>query len=507
MRRRPANSLLVSVLSLLVLLSAGGTVSAHWLTKLVKEAGEAGVDAGSTAGRIGIGALDDATAVLRRLPKPKKGELAFAAHATPDGHWKFTNQDGGVFTAATPDEMGRVAKALAPDADANAPLNIYLSDETLFKRANSIDDLPKSARLNVVSGGKAFTLVRRGGGTGMAKYFAKVRPNVLVRIGEKARFEEAVWQMGRKLPQGDVRVLSLKPGGRASLAPAAKIDKARGGVPLADEIDPGRLAEALPGIRGQTALLTGRIEGDLLYALPSSGAEQVVSLSGVRAAAAKADVNLVVLHSARPLQPGGQNWLWQTIEVDGLKSALKKPAFADFLEALAGSRGQLVVSSTPQGAGRVLVEAIPDASKRDIVDSVGNWVGDAVSEVAGNVVTESVSAFMTSKQRQKELDDRIVPGIPSDFQFYYLGAIVMGLIGFGVARSWWERIWPGEERGEYRGAFGFWAARAVRWAMFLLVFLPIVGPIALLGALALKIFGWLMVPVRLVQRLLGFSGA
>ncbi|MCH9808646.1 MAG: hypothetical protein K0U74_13020 [Alphaproteobacteria bacterium] len=500
-------SLSVCCLAVLVLVAAlvmgSARGEANWLTKILKETGEAGGDGGTKASRLGLGGLGDAAGVLRRLPEPGPGKLAFAAHATPAGHWRFVNREGAVFTAATPDEMGRVAKALAPEAEASSVPSLYLSEESVFKRPQLIDDLPKPASLHLAFGDQAFPLLRRGGGEA-ASLLAQLRPNLFVAIGTRAQFTESVWQLGRRLPREKIRVLSLKPGGASGLAGLPRFDKARG-LPLADEIDPAKLAKALPGIRGQTAVVTGRIEGDLLYVLPSSGAERAVLLGEIRAAASRADINFIVLQSSRPLQPGGQNWLWQTIELDGLRSALAKSTVADFLQALVGKHGRFVVSSNETGPGRVRFDAVPDNAGGDFVDSVGKWVGDAVSEVAGNVVTESVSAFMTSSDRRQELDERIIPGIPSSFQFYYLGALVMGLLGFGVAKSWWDGIWPREQRSEYRGVFGYGAAFVVRWAAFILIFLPVVGPFALLGALVIWLGYWLMLPVRVLRRMLGFG--
>lgn len=503
----PASSsnpiLIVLLISCLTFAAAGGA-EAHWLVKLLKEAGEAGQDAAKLGSRVGIEALEDAAGVVKRLPKHADGDLALAAHATPEGHWTFTNRQGAAFTAATPDEMARVGKALAPDAPEGGGLNLYLSEDSVFLRQGALDELPAGARLNVVVGKASYPIVRRGR-AGDGGLFVQARENVLVPVGESAAFHEAIWQLGRPLSRADVRVLSLKPGSRKNLSWSAKREAA-GELPLADEIDPERLAVQLPNIRGQTAVLSGRIEGDRLYVLPSSGGELALSLSGIRKAAADADVNLVVLHSNKPLQPGSQNWLWQTIKVDGLGKALEKNSFGDFLDALAGGRGQLVVQSRAEGEARIIVQALPDASSRDLVDSVGTWVGDAVSDVTGHIVTEGVEAFMTSEARQKELDSRIVPGVPSDWQFYYIGALVMGVIGWSVARGWWDWLWPQEQRAEYNASFGFYAARGIRWLVFLFVFLPLVGPIALMWALALVVFDWLMMPVRAIRWLLGFRG-
>ena len=486
---------------------AAQPTQAHWLTKIFKEAGELGQDAAGTAARFGSGKLDDVASLAKVLPKPHVGKHAFAVHATPEGHWKFVSHDGQAFTAATPDEMARAVKVLAPEADSGATISLYLTEESVFSRAEHIGDLPKGAKLNMLAGRKSYPLEVRAGAGGSSQLFARVRSNVLLNVTNRADFAEAVWQLDRAMSKADVRVLSLKADGPVSLSSTPK--RAKGSdVPLADVIDPAKLSEAMSSIRGQTALLTGRIEGDLVHVLPTNGPAQTLSLSDIRKAATAADVNLVVLHSAKPLQPGAQNWLWQTVKVGGLETALKKTTFGDFVDALAGSRGELVVR-VQKGAqgGRVRLEALPDAKGFDVVDSVGNWVGDTVSEVAGHVVTEGVSAFANSKDRQKELDDRFVPGIPSDYQFYVIGAVVMGLIGFPVAMAWWRRIWPEEDRGEYRSTFGYVAARVVRWLVFLLLFLPIVGPFAMLGHFALKLWDIVLFPWRLMRQVFGPKSA
>ena len=67
------------------------------------------------AGKLGIVDLERAAAHIRTLPAGAKGAV-LAAHATPEGHWKFVNRDGDVFTAGTPEELQRVVPTLLPDA-------------------------------------------------------------------------------------------------------------------------------------------------------------------------------------------------------------------------------------------------------------------------------------------------------------------------------------------------------------------------------------------------------
>ncbi len=501
-RARMAQLLLCLIVAAL---TVAGPAQANWFTKLVKEAGEAGGDAATTAGRMALGTLDEASQAVRRLPKAPDNGLSFAAHVTPEGHWTFSNREGVAFTAATREELGRVRRSLAPEAPPEAGLDLYLSSTTVFQRARRLGELPGDARLRLVWQGRSFPITARNSGS-ETTVLAAVRPHVMVRLKNPSDFAEAVWQFERPLDRSRLRVLSLKTGGPVELLPRPRLDKAKRS-PVADDLDPRRLRPALEGVSGQTLVLIGRIEGDALRVQPAGGAVETLPLTELREAAAAADVNLIVLRSKSPLQPGTQNWLWQTIEVDGLERALSEPTYGGFLNALAGRSGRFVADVTRGEDGRVQLVARADRAEQGIVESVGAWWDETVSDVAGNVVTEGLSAFLTASERQKELDERIVPGVPSDVQFYAIGALAMGLLAFSTAYGWWRRIWPKENRTEYRGAFGYWAARGVRWSIFLFLFLPIVGPFALVASIIAGLFGWVVKLFRWLQGSLGSGNA
>jgi hypothetical protein len=57
-------------------------------------------------------------------------------------------------------------------------------------------------------------------------------------------------------------------------------------------------------------------------------------------------------------------------------------------------------------------------------------------------------------------------------------------------------VWPAERRDEYRAAIGYHAARLVRLALFVLVFMPLAGAPALLWSVVLQVWAWLTLPVR-----------
>lgn len=487
-------------LCLALLLAIGVTAAqANWLSRLGRIGSEVDevAPAAGKLGKLGIADLERAAAHIRTLPPSANGAV-LAAHLTPEGHWKFVNRDGEVFTAGTPDELQRVVPTLLPDAaPAGGNLGIYLSEETLFRDRALLKDLPAGAKLHVVAGADSYPLIAGDGASGML--YAAVRPNLLVELRERALFDEAIAHLERPLSRSSIRTLALEPAGPPTLSSYPRLDPETK-TALVDAIDPPALSTAMSSVRGQTVLITGRVDDNLLHFRPSSGGEQSIKLSELTRAAADNDVNLVILHAETPRQPGGRNWLWQRISVGGLDDALKRATFGDFLDALGAASGEFRISVQREASGRVAIRAMPSAAGSEpITGVVGGWWSSAVSNVTGNVVTSAVEVHARGEERQQELDRRIVPYIPSAYQIAYLVGLVAGLLGWPVASGWFARLWPHEQRAEYGTAVGYRAAQGVRLLAYILLFLPIVGMPAFLVLLLLQAWAVLTFPVRAVR--------
>jgi hypothetical protein len=456
----------------------GATSEAGWLNRLVT-VGEPSQDRS--------GGLERLAARLRDLPAAAS-PAALAAQAAPEGPWRFANRAGEILTVATPDEMQRVASVLLPEFGADARLAIFLDEDTLFRRPAALADLPKASQLNVVVGGDSFALIGRGEAGG--RLFAEVRPNLLVELNERRAFEEAVWQLQRPLEAAEVRVLALEPGAPPTLPASPRID-AISKRALIDAIDPASLPAALGSLRGQTVLITARIDARLLFVQPASGSERSLILADLFAAAEEADVNLVVLHAAAtPRQPGGRNWLWQRVEVKGLDQALQRARVADFYNAL-GAVNRPLLASAVVAAGRtsLTIGRLGGAPGSTSPTGVGDMFSAVLSEITGRVVITAVVASLRSAERQRELELRFIPGVPSDVAAAYLVLLALGLVGAPASRLWWRRLWPPEAAAEYAGRVGYLAARMVRGLFFLLLFLPLSASLS--------------VPLLLVRNVLG----
>lgn len=464
-------ALRAAVVAILVALAGTAPAAADLLSRILVGAEKAG----SRAARTGADLLDNAAAQLKALPGDAKAP-ALAAHVGPESHWTFVSRAGERFTASGPDELKRVVSTLLPDAAADARLTLVLTEDVAFRHGALMKDLPRTAALRIAVGAENYPLIRRGAAPS-ERLYAEVRPNVLVELTERRLFDEAVWQLARPLVRSRVRVLALEPGGPHTLTSLPRLDATTKRA-LPDRIDPEKLAGALPSLGGQTVVVTGRIDGAALHYRLPSGSEQRLVLQDLLNAAEASDVGLVVLQSSAPRQPGTRNWLWQRVDVDGLEKALERARLSDFLDALASGQGKLLIEARDRGGMRTTLRAIPVRDEPSALSGFGSLISDVASEVAGRVLTSAVEADLTSADRQRELDSRILPGIPSTIQFSYIALMLLGLIGIGVALSWWRRIWPPEQREGYGNAIGYRAAWALRQSLFVFLFMPIVAPAA-----------------------------
>lgn len=493
--------LLLATLAWLSVCSTAGASYAGVQT-WIEAVGERLVMAAGGATRPRRAGLDRAIARLAATPA-QPGTVVLAAHAGPEGHWTFVNRSAERFTAGTPDELSRVLSVLAPSAlRDDARLQIILSGETVFASRAAVRQLSRlgngraagrnPVRFSVALQSASYPLLTQVSEKSM-RLFAEVRPRVFVELTSAGDFEEALWQLTHRLRHEHIRVLALEPGGPAAFAAQPKLD-ARTRRALADRIDPAHLLAALSSIRGQTVILTGRIEGEgdarrLLFRT-SSGADRSLLLSDLATNAANGDVNLMVLSAATPRQPGGRNWLWIPVAVDRLEEAVARQHLADFLDALMTGDTRLVVSLAHTAGQRVRLQAIPVKPDASTLTGIGDALGEIVWEAAGRVVVSGLTADLRSYRRQVELDARVLPGIPSLLQIAYLGLLAFGLLGWKPACRWWARIWPAEQRQGYAGLGGYVAARVTRLTAFSLVFLPLAAPFsvpaAMIAALAVR---------------------
>jgi len=466
-------------------------ILAGWLEKIAGTAVRSGAPISP--------ALENAVRYVRGLPA-RGDTVVLAAQGTPEGHWRFVSRSGEMYTVGSPDEMKRVLTVLHPEARPGARLALYMTQDTVLRDRVALKALPAGVDLSVVVGPESYRLLRRSETAG-ERLFAEIRPNLVVEMGDKRLFEEAVWQLGRRLEAARVRVLALEPGGPATLPSSPRIDPASRRA-LVDPIDPASLFPAMRGVAGQTLAIVGRMERDLIFVRPANGPDHVLLVKDLFKAAAAADVNVVLLLAAStPRQPGGRNGLWQRAGVQGLDEAARNARVADVLNALGSPGRRLAVVALPVGQRTALdlqpAGDLPGAAPaRPGTEPLAN----AVSDLTGRATAISMQANLRGASHQQELDHRLLPGVPSAAQIGYGLLVVLGLLGVPVSRTWWQRVWPPETADDYAGQTGYWAARATRGLAFALVFLPLTAVVSAPFSLGRQVREAVTAPGRLWRR-------
>lgn len=484
---RYSKTVFAAVFAALLAAPAALPANANWLTALTKGTGKAARHAEGELGTVGRAASH-----LGDLPAGTKG---LAAHVTPEGHWQFVNREGQTFTAGTADEFKRAIPALAPDLAGEGKFALYLSEDSAFSGRAFLDQLPKNAELHVVTPAGAFP-ARLGQA---AELTLNLKPNVAIRLSDRRLFDEVVHYLARPLNKSNIRTIAIEPGESSLVSSAPKLDAATK-APLVDKLDPVHLDRSLSAIRGQTALMVGRIDGGKVYFQPSKGPEIVRDLEELYAAAKSSDVNLVLLNADTPRQPGGQNWLWQKIEVGGLDEAMSKATFGDFLDSLGARRGALSVSAVEDGVGRIRLSAVPDDAGGPAAAAQSAFE-EFFGHVTGEVASKGVEVAARDHAEESERDARLIPGIPSHIQIPYFIGIGAGIFGWATSRGWWRRLWAPRLRREDEGRIAHWLKSLPNLVAYLLLFLPVAGVPALLWQGALQLWASVTAPFRWLAKL------
>ncbi|MFA5956264.1 hypothetical protein [Hyphomicrobium sp.] len=486
------------ILALAVWSAGENSARAGWFTSLVRETAEVGSEAAGRAGRsVELAPLKSAASYLDNLNTAPKDALA--AHATLEGHWQFVNREGQTFTVGTPDEMKRVLPTLMPDASATGDkrMTLYLSEDSVFANKAALTELPSDANLNVVIDKVAYPIARSGKGADIVVK-AKLTPNLTMELRDQAAFEETAFLLSRPLNKSNIRTVAFDTGATASMSSAPKLDSVTK-VPLVDQLDPAQIGTGLRPLRGQTVLVTGRVEGGNLIVAPASGGEMGVPIDRILAAARDNDVNLVILQSDSSRQAGGRNWLWQKIKIGGLDAATDTATFGDFLDALADRRGGFLLNANSDGASRVRIAAIPDVGSAGLSNDTSNVIVELVSHVTGEVVTNAVSIEARDRNTQTERDIRLIPWLPASVQIIYLAGVVCGIAGLATARKWWSALLRAV------GLRKSTATPRIHWriasgTIFVLVFLPVVGFLAFTVQAIHQLILLVLAPFRWIRR-------
>ena len=204
-------------------------------------------------------------------------------------------------------------------------------------------------------------------------------------------------------------------------------------------------------------ILSGRIRNDAIAARGGS-----VPLSEIRAAAAAADVHLVLLDGpARAAH----------------KALEQSTTYGDLLTGMAPKGGAVAVDAQRLGENRVRLSMVPEINPLTVPEPVAPTVADDVAQVAATGLEFGVRALVhgieletRDRSFEQDLSMRLIPWVPYWVHVVYVLNLIMGLYDGRYAWRLWRRLWPMRPRPRW-----FAPAHYPRFLVFLLIFLPLTG--------------------------------
>ena len=140
--------------------------------------------------------------------------------------------------------------------------------------------LPTDVRLRLIHRGNSHFPVVNSSSGGPPQWVVQVRDNVELEFANPQLLDEMIFRLDRALGRNSIRVLRLNPNHTENVASLGR--RTDGGLPVADDVNPARLDAQLRPIRGQTAIISGRVEGDVLIADVGKSGESRTSLKSKR---------------------------------------------------------------------------------------------------------------------------------------------------------------------------------------------------------------------------------
>jgi hypothetical protein len=366
---------------------------------------------------------------------------------------------------------------------------LIIQKSNLPKNIQQLNNLPLNVPI-IIQGkqGRLFTYHRGESATITYK-------NVQLRVTTMDELKDALWLLQRPPVSRTPRLLQIDETASKSLA--SNIPNSSLSV---ETISPDSLIESMHSFKYQTLILSGKVIDGKLFG--KSHNSQGVSLQKLQQEADNKDINLVILESDKP-----------SLVLEKMSKAIKKAnknhilpydTTGDFFNFLRDSSNSkpIILQSSQSGARQVAIQW--KATRNTQADSKAELSDEILSSIPLHLLLQSAKIHFPDKQRSQELNERIIPGIPSWIQFYVIFSVILGFITPGTSWRLWKNIWSLQQRNEYQYLLVFLLLWILHRLFFLILFLPLLGGFSFIWFLMLttyQVFNFILFrPSRWIYR-------
>ncbi len=417
--------LIVSFFVLVLFVTSANAGILSFLMKSVDNAADVG---GKTARQL------DGLSSLRYLPD-EPGISRVGVDVTPDGKLNFISDSGRSWSVNSPDEVASVLRdiktnSLLPNGKKAKTFKIFVSEDQLF-RSNELSLLKDLDQLHLVRNDKSFPL-KWVKNNRSEHWRVETSNNLFVDAKTPEALKEGLWRLSTSFNTGNMRLVSFSSdfdGMPSSIQ--AVTEKA---VPDLTRINPESIETSFNILRNQTLIVTGKRKGDLLEIKPES-----LDINQLQNHAKENNVNLIILETENAAQLGSSRLPWKNVlKEKQLEEAFSTTTFGDFLSNFSQKKNPISLNLTNNSENYVAFRSSPS----NVIDNK-NVISksNTVTNLTAHIVVRSISLYTHNQSHQKELDSRIIEGIPSWIHTLLLSNIIFGVLALFLPDGFWLKLW------------------------------------------------------------------
>ncbi|WP_172840288.1 hypothetical protein [Solemya pervernicosa gill symbiont] len=381
-----------------------------------------------------------------------KDDLVGAPYLDESGNWKVKLKDKSIIDPSAPYALQAVGKN---------KLRLLIDVDDLPSSLDKFLELPPHLEIYVVRKKQAYRLKKAEG-------WSVAKGRVEVAVGGVDALQQAVWHLQRPWSSGAVHIVG------------AGLKSRQGGSRVAS-IDIEQFLNDPARLKHQTLVVPGRVSGNELFVAGQKG--QGVDLRRLKQHAQENSINLVVLDAVdqKAARMVGKQLLQR------LDASMIYDDTAKFFQRFGGDEA-MRLTFDPSRNSQTLIS---NNAYRPIVEPVAGAPVSAatvITDISLHGLLHAVHVIRPDQEHAREYDQRIVPMIHSNVQWYLLASLILGFMSFSFTRSVWQRIWPPRRREQF-GNVIFYASYALwRGLLFALLFVPLLGLFTFIASVVLWVY-------------------
>jgi len=333
---------------------------------------------------------------------------------------------------------------------------LIISEYDIPEDLEILDSIPKKIPLFIKDKANNFYEIKRDSG-----YKLKFK-NVEIKVSDKDTLREAFWFFQKPSHKKQARYIQLT----NSIEDLAI--KRYGNNTGIEKTGISHLMNVINKMTNQSLILSGKVKNGRLYTDDNAAS---IKLSELKKVAEENDLQLTILSSDSPHKALSN--IRRKLKPEYKDGRIQYQTNAEYFNQIADANqtNMIEISVSERGDRQLAVQWIN--KEHDLERAVNKSPGLMMLPL--HISLHSITVLQPDRERQKELDARIIENINSWLQFYIISSAVLGFIAIGTSWRLWKKIWQPDKPTDPGWNIGYYLLLVVHRLLFILIHLPLLG--------------------------------